>query len=254
MNWDMTPIKGSSGNAYSARVDKERLFIKKNGNPFLASIVMEGITPRVLWTSRTIEGDTLSAQPWISGHTLSPDDMTDTQINVILSHLHRSHKLVESYKKMGSQLVTPAVLLEQAENSVDLLKTNSYLTKVIAELKASIPELKEDEIRVVHGDVNHKNWMLEDKTQKLYLVDWDTVFLSDPCVDIAHILSHYIKPSDWKAWLQYSGYVPTDKLMEKIAWYGKLSFLRQIAVDAGHGDLKNVNEEILALRAFNDLF
>lgn len=56
----------------------------------MPSIYLEGITPKVLWTKRTAEGDTLSAQPWIDGHTLSPEDMEDRQINHILAHLHDS--------------------------------------------------------------------------------------------------------------------------------------------------------------------
>ena len=76
-DWDMTPVKGGSGNAFFGKSDEERVFIKKNGSPFLPSIYLEGITPKVLWTKRTAEGDTLSAQPWIDGHTLSPEDMED---------------------------------------------------------------------------------------------------------------------------------------------------------------------------------
>ena len=111
-DWDMTPVKGGSGNAFFGKSDQERVFIKKNGSPFLPSIYLEGITPKVLWTKRTAEGDTLSAQPWIDGHTLSPEDMEDRQINHILAHLHDSKKLVESYKKLGSQIILPEQLLE----------------------------------------------------------------------------------------------------------------------------------------------
>ncbi|QDK70878.1 phosphotransferase family protein [Lactococcus protaetiae] len=253
-NWDMTPVKGGSGNAFSGKIDKERIFIKKNGSPFLPSIYLEGITPKVLWTKRTAEGDTLSAQPWIDGHTLSPEDMSDRQINHILAHLHDSKKLVESYKKLGSQVIPPKQLLENCVKQTKALQTNRFLSSIIEEMYQEIPELQNDEVVVVHGDVNHKNWLVDDASGKIYLVDWDTVFLSDSMVDMAHVLSHYIQHEDWSLWLMSSGVRPRADLMDKVAWYGKLSFLRQISEYLVRGKMKEVNQEILGLRNFCELF
>ncbi|RZI48598.1 phosphotransferase family protein [Lactococcus kimchii] len=253
-HWDMTPVKGGSGNAFSGKSDEERVFIKKNGSPFLASIYLEGITPKVLWTKRTAEGDTLSAQPWIDGHTLSSEDMEDTQINHVLAHLHGSKKLVESYKKLGSQVISPEQLLEDCVKNTEALQTNHFLSQIIEEMRQQIPTLQEEEVVVVHGDVNHKNWLVDDKTGKIYLVDWDTVFLSDAMVDMAHVLSHYIKPEKWSLWLMTSGVRPHSELMKKVAWYGKLSFLRQIAEYLSRKKMKEVNQEILGLRQFCKIF
>ncbi|XJU57822.1 phosphotransferase family protein [Lactococcus cremoris] len=233
---------------------KNAFLLKKNGSPFLPSIYLEGITPKVLWTKRTAEGDTLSAQPWIDGHTLSPEDMEDRQINHILSHLHDSKKLVESYKKLGSQIVLPEQLLEDCVRNTEALQTNHFLSGIIEEMRKEIPEIKNEEVVVVHGDVNHKNWLVDDNSGKIYLVDWDTVFLSDSMVDMAHVLSHYIKPTNCSLWLMTSGVRPRSDIMEKVAWYGKLSFLRQISEYLSRGKMKEVNQEILGLRKFCELF
>ncbi|MDR0317899.1 MAG: phosphotransferase family protein, partial [Lactococcus lactis] len=147
-DWDMTPVKGGSGNAFFGKSDQERVFIKKNGSPFLPSIYLEGITPKVLWTKRTAEGDTLSAQPWIDGHTLSPEDMEDRQINHILAHLHDSKKLVESYKKLGSQIILPEQLLEDCVQNTEALRTNHFLSGIIEEMRQQVPEIKNEEVVV----------------------------------------------------------------------------------------------------------
>ena len=165
-DWDMTPVKGGSGNAFFGKSDEERVFIKKNGSPFLPSIYLE-----------------------------------DRQINHILAHLHDSKKLVESYKKLGSQIVLPEQLLEDCVRNTEALQTNHFLSGIIEEMRKEIPEIKNEEVVVVHGDVNHKNWLVDDNSGKIYLVDWDTVFLSDSMVDMAHVLSHYIKPTNWSLWL-----------------------------------------------------
>ncbi|MFC4651531.1 phosphotransferase family protein [Lactococcus nasutitermitis] len=252
-NMDMVPVRGGSGNAFTAQNNQERVFIKKNANPMLTSIYLEGITPRVLWTKRTAEGDMLSAQPWINGHTLIPEEMGDTQINQILSHLHKSKKLVDSYKKLGSHSVSPETLLKNIINGSDVLKTNHFLSSVVAEMFEEIPPLSEEEVTVVHGDVNHNNWLVDDDTHRIYLVDWDTVFLSDPMVDMAYILSHYIRPVNWNRWLTYSGYQPRKNVMAKVIWYGKLSFLRQISDYFAQGKMREVNQEILGLRKLCEL-
>ncbi|MCQ4965957.1 phosphotransferase, partial [Bifidobacterium pseudocatenulatum] len=65
-----------------------------------------------------------------------------------------------------------------------IFETNGFLSNVVVELSENLPELKEEEITVIHGDVNHKNWLVDDESDKVYLVDWDTVLLSSPLVDI----------------------------------------------------------------------
>lgn len=252
---DMTPVRGSSGNAFTSRTsDEERVFIKRNATPMLTSIYLEGLTPRVLWTKRTVQGDMLSAQPWINGHTLSPNEMGDRQINQILSHLHTSRKLMESCKKLGSVVIGPQNLLTAITDSSDELRANHFLSEIIEEMADNIPPLYGEEITVVHGDVNHNNWLVDDETGRVYLVDWDSTFMSDPMVDIAYVLAHYIRPNSWSRWLIDLGYEPRKKVMEKVAWYGKLSFLRQIAEELSKGRKKEANEEILGLRNFCRLF
>lgn len=51
-----------------------------------------------------------------------------------------------------------------------------------------------------------------------------------------------------------SGVRPRSDIMDKVAWYGKLSFLRQISEYLSRGKMKEVNQEILGLRNFCELF
>ena len=50
-------------------------------------------------------------------------------------------------------------------------------------------------------DVRHSNW-IETESGLIYLVDWDSVRLTDRMLDVAHILSHYIPDSNWRDWLK----------------------------------------------------
>ena len=51
---------------------------------------------------------------------------------------------------------------------------------------------------VVHGDVNHNNWLLSDRDE-LYLVDWEGAMIADPAIDIG-ICYNYVPQSKWSKW------------------------------------------------------
>ena len=250
----MIPVKGGSGNAFVGESDNKRVFIKKNCSPFLTSVYLEGITPQVLWTKRTAEGDMLAAPPWINGHTLKPNEMNDSRIGKILRHLHQSEKLIEACRKLDNEILFPADLLEQVLSKSSIFETNGFLANVVIELSETLPELKATDIAVVHGDVNHKNWLVDDESDKVYLVDWDTVLLSSPLVDIAHVLTHYIKPEEWEKWLLDSGYGVAANIKSELIWYGKLSFLRQISEYMARDQIKETEQEISRFQDFCRLF
>ena len=101
----------------------------------------------------------------------------------------------------------------------------------------------------MHGDVRHSNWV-ETRSGLIYLVDWDSVRLTDRMFDVAHLLSHYIPEARWEEWLVYYGYKYNDKVLEKLYWYSQYAYLCQVAKYYENNDLENVNREIYALRNF----
>ena len=97
------------------------------------------------------------------------------------------------------------------------------------------------------------NW-IETDSGLVYLVDWDSVRLTDRMFDVAHILSHYIPEVRWKEWLTYYGYRYNETVLKKLYWYGQYAYLCQIAKYYENADLENVNREIYALRVFRDKY
>ena len=75
--WNLQPIKGDTGKAYKGMKENERVFIKRNSTPFLAALSREGLTPKLLWTKRTSNGDILTAQEWLEGRQLEIDEISD---------------------------------------------------------------------------------------------------------------------------------------------------------------------------------
>lgn len=251
----LTPLAGKSGKAYmGVYPDGERVFVKMNTTPILAGLAKEQIAPQLLWSRRMPDGNTMSAQEWLSGHILTPGEMISKQIINILTRLHRSRPLMNQLTKLGHQMETPIDLLNNwAERAPGAIRQNHFLQDVLKDLRASLPNFREDQATIVHGDVRHSNWVATDSGM-IYLVDWDSVRLTDRMFDVAHILSHYIPESRWQEWLVYYGYKYNRQVLEKMYWYSQLNFLCLISKYYENDDLENVNREIYALRNFRDRF
>ena len=95
---------------------------------------------------------------------------------------------------------------------ITALRQNHYIQSVVKNLRKTVPAFREDYATIVHGDVRHSNW-IETESGLIYLVDWDSVRLTDRMLDVAHILSHYIPDSNWRDWLGYYGYKYNQKYL-----------------------------------------
>lgn len=251
----LTPLRGKSGKAFVGNYPNgEKIFIKLNTTPILPALAKEQIAPQLLWVRRMGNGDTMSAQEWLDGRTLTKEDMGSKQIVHILLRLHKSHPLVNQLLQLNYKIENPYDLLVDWEKNAPLqIQENSYLQGIVKELKRSLPEFRSEVATIVHGDIKHSNWVIT-TSGMIYLVDWDSVRLTDRMYDVAFLLSHYIPYSRWDEWLNYYGYKDNEKVRQKIIWYGQFSYLAQILNCFDRRDMEHVNQEIYGLRKFRELF
>lgn len=247
-DWQLRPIKGDTGKAYVGLKAQDKVFIKRNTTPMLAALSKEGITPRLIWTKRTGNGDTLSAQEWLEGNLLEAEEIgLRNDVIDVLYQLHHSDSLKKMLKKMGGSVMSPQKMLkEYLENLPEALISNQFLTMVMQFLQTRIPVFRKAEKTVVHGDVNCRNWIV--CQNYLYLVDWDSVMFADPAVDIGTILGHYVPLSNWNQWLMLYGIQVTAEEIEKIYWYALLSMLKEIKKCYLKHDRPKMREEIIQLK------
>ncbi|MDR0199647.1 MAG: phosphotransferase family protein [Streptococcaceae bacterium] len=253
-NWELKPIDSRSGNSYFGRIGTQQVFVKRNPCPILPNLAAEGLTPKLLWSRPTDSGDILTAQPWIVGHTLDKDwlELVDAQVGQLLAHLHTNRGLRDALSTFDRTVQRPAKVLEELiTHEGSFVGSNNFLRQVADEMSTAVPALNNLNIVVVHGDVNPSNWLKEDATGKIYLIDWDTVSLGDAFYDIGYLLSHFVSRSRWDSLLAEMGYNRTDiAILAKIRWYGELSFMQQIENYLQGGDTFKANNEILGLRRF----
>lgn len=250
----MTPLRGKSGKAFIGQYPNgEKIFIKFNTTPILPALAKEQIAPQLLWVRRTGNGDTMSAQEWLDGRILTKEDMGSKQIVHILLRLHKSRPLVNQLLQLNYKIENPYDLLVDWEKNAPLqIRENTYLQGIVKELKRSLPEFRSEVATIVHGDIKHSNWVIT-TSGMIYLVDWDSVRLTDRMYDVAFLLSHYIPYTRWGEWLNYYGYKDNEKVRSKVKWYGQFSYLSQILKCFDKRDMEHVNQEIYGLRKFREL-
>ena len=221
-DWRLQPIKGATGQTYMGIKETEKVFIKRNTSPLLAALSKEGLAPKMIWTKRTANGDVLTAQEWLEGRLLHADEIGKrNDVIDVLYQLHHSNLLKDMLKKIGGEVCT------------------TYLYN-------HLPEYPETSYVAVHGDVNHRNWLVSNNY--LYLVDWDSVMVADPAVDLGMILSHYVPRSGWNQWLLSYGLIPNESTVQRIYWYGLFSFLQEIVRHHQEGERRAMTAEILQLK------
>jgi thiamine kinase-like enzyme len=252
--WNLHPIGGETGQAYMGVRDEEKIFLKKNSSPFLAALSLEGITPRLIWTKRTGNGDVLTAQEWCNGRTLNKKEMTSGKIANILVKVHRSDTLKRLLNRVGGEEISAVDLLADFEEGLTSdLENHSVLEKAYHYLLKELPlgYTKED-IRVCHGDISSENMLLSDDGE-LFIVDWDTAVLMDYLFDIGQLFARYIDINDWGKWIDANELHYTQNEKSRVKWYAMINLLLDIKYAHRKTRYNKMNELILKLNRWLEI-
>lgn len=214
--WKITPAGGTTGEAYFAQREGKRLFLKRNSSPFLAVLSAEGIVPKLVWTKRMENGDVITAQKWLEGRELTPEEMKKDQVAHLLSKIHHSTELLDLLMRMGKQPLEPEDMLADLHQMI--YENEQHVHKALRLLEKMLPDVQNQQKVVCHCDVSHNNWLLS-KSGQLYLIDWDHAVVSDPAIDLGMLLHWYIPRGEWVSWLGRYGVELTESLQKRIHWY-----------------------------------
>ncbi|MFO1444188.1 phosphotransferase family protein [Bacillus sp. Bva_UNVM-123] len=217
--WEISPAGGATGEAFFARIEGQRLFLKRNSSPFLAVLSAEGIVPKLVWTKRLENGDVITAQQWLNGRELKQTEMNNERVAKLLKKIHSSKPLLVMLKRLGKSPLSPEMLLHTIEEELDFeLLQKSSIMNSIEYLKSEINVIHCEEKTVCHCDVNHNNWLLTESNQ-LYLIDWDGAMIADPAIDLGMLLYLYIPREEWENWVGRYGRKLTSDLHLRMKWY-----------------------------------
>ncbi|AGU55427.1 phosphotransferase family protein [Staphylococcus aureus] len=219
LGWTLDSAGGASGEAYMAEQDGQKLFLKRNSNPFIAALSAEGIVPKLVWTKRIETGEVVTAQHWKNGRELSSNEMKQIRVAHLLKKIHNSRPLLSMLKRMEMEPITPEIMLNKINASLSReVLTHHIVRKSLTYLEEHMPSLDSRFFTVVHGDVNHNNWLLSDRDE-LFLVDWEGAMIADPAIDIGMLLYNYVPQQQWSEWLETYGVQESLNLNKRMKWY-----------------------------------
>ncbi|TFB25093.1 phosphotransferase [Filobacillus milosensis] len=218
--WSISPAGGTSGEAFLAEKQNEKLFLKRNSSPFLAVLSAEGIVPKLVWTKRLENGDVITAQRWLEGRVLSKEEMKEDKVAKLLSKIHHSSEILHLFMRMGKKPLEPANLLVRLINQYRGNKRvdQALIAHALEFLHKHLEQVKTQEKVVCHSDLNHENWM-QGEDDHLYLIDWDQAVIADPAIDLSMLLYQYVPSSEWEDWLNMYGAEYDHNLHLRIQWY-----------------------------------
>ncbi|SDJ66640.1 phosphotransferase family protein [Salimicrobium halophilum] len=249
--WSITPAGGSTGEAYYAKKQEgKRLFLKRNSSPFLAVLSAEGIVPKLVWTKRLESGDVITAQDWMDGRELEPEEMAHPRVAKLLSKIHHSKELLDMLMRLGKSPLSPTDILTDIVNDLSLttsLKQYPEVNQALSYLETHCFNLDDSEYVVCHCDTNHNNWLLS-SDEYLYLIDWDNAMVADPALDLGMLLYFYVPETHWKEWLTHYGIEPTEELFGRMKWYAISQLLSFIQWHEMRGESGEVRERVHLLK------
>ncbi|MFC5712836.1 phosphotransferase [Thalassorhabdus alkalitolerans] len=255
--WDLEPAGGATGEAYIAHDGERKLFLKRNSSPFLAVLSAEGIVPKLLWTKRLENGDVITAQQWVYGRELSAHEMTRVDVAKLLSKIHSSSELLDMFKRIGNEPLTPASIVEDLQNQIlHGGLSHPMLQEAVTYLSSMREKVAPPEMVVCHCDINHNNWIISEK-EHLYLIDWDGATVADPALDLGLLLYEYLPKSQWGVWLKSYGVILDDQLEVRMHWYVISHALSALLFHLQQGETEEIerwNKELRKLLTSNRLF
>lgn len=217
--WEIMPAGGATGEAFYAKYQEQSLFLKRNSSPFLAVLSAEGIVPKLVWTKRLENGDTITAQQWVEGRELKPYEMEEERVARMLKKIHDSKPLLTMLQRLGLESMEPESMLHDLKSGAkgEWPDTPGVLD-ALEFLKREQPNVAYEDCVVCHGDINHNNWLLSNENE-LFLIDWDGPLIGDPAMDIGMLLYAYIPPENWGRWLRQYGTEMTASLSLRMKWH-----------------------------------
>ena len=252
--WIIASAGGSTGEAYYAHNENKRLFLKRNSSPFLAVLSAQGIVPKLVWTKRLENGDVITAQDWLEGKELNPEEMQHPKVAHLLGKIHHSSELLDMLTRMGKKPVDPEKMLLDLKQKVFESRLAAFpvvLHQVLKYLQDKLRFMYGVKQVVCHCDLNHNNWLLSQVGQ-LYLIDWDNAQIGDAAIDLGMLLHWYIPEADWADWLKSYDIDNNNYLLTRMHWYVMIELISSYISDLNSGAEKEAAQQLQELKRLLD--
>jgi len=214
--WEISlPPYGTGNESYFAQSNGQSYFIKLGANTDRYQVMSNlGLSPQIIALGDLEDGISILVQQRVNGEKPSRKDF----------HFHLK-KFAESIKKTQHCEDLKQILLKRSSHcykdvGLEILGEverrwkkyepevpdfSEYVNIKIAYLKNQIDKFTGDGLVASHNDICNVNWLLS-SGDKLYLLDYESMTLDDPALDIGAILWWYYPPELREEFLEIAGY------------------------------------------------
>lgn len=210
-------------------VGRESYFAQGNGQTYFVKIGVQverylamaetGLTPPVLVHGQLGDGSPVIVQPFIEGRTPSRSDYRNQ-----LAEVAEVVRIMHQELRVQKILPAPPTTLHKDAG----LRALNRLREKWERYKAQAPQVAEfvdsslehlaqqaslfpgEGLVASHGDVCNANWLFA-PDGKIYVLDFESLSMDDPALDLGALLWWYYLPELWQRFLDVAGYCYDDE-------------------------------------------
>ena len=219
-DWSFSLPRGSGVESYFAQGNGQRYFVKVGVQVerYLA-MAQISLTPPILIHGQLDHGLSVIVQPFIAGRTPSRSDYRNQLIEVagLIRKMHNHSQTKGILQPIYSNLSKDAGL--QALNrlrqkweryKVQIPNVAEFVDNSFEYLAEQVNLFSGEGLVVSHGDICNANWLFA-SDGKIYILDFESMAMDDPALDLGAVLWWYYPPELRQRFLDVAGYQYDDE-------------------------------------------
>jgi thiamine kinase-like enzyme len=219
-DWRFSLPHGSGVESYFAQGNGQGYFVKVGvqAERYLAMAEI-GLTPSVLVDGQLDNGLSVIVQPFMAGRRPSRLDYWDRLMKVagLIRKMHHHPRIKKVLPMVSSNFHKDAGLralnhLRQKweHYKVQVPTVAEFVDNSFEYLTEQVNQFSGEGLVVSHGDICNANWLLA-SDGKIYLLDFESMAMDDPALDMGALLWWYYPPELRQRFLEVAGYRYDDE-------------------------------------------
>lgn len=218
------PRDGWSEKAFIATCGDRRVFVKFDISvPVLERLAQLRVAPEVL-AKGEYRRRPFIVQKFVEGSYPARQWFTENLANIaeLIRRYHQDGYLATLLQEASTThhlhlLAWLSELESRIQAATSPLLHSREIEQSLQTFKAQADRFPSEKLVPTHGDPSNKNFLVSG--QRIYLIDWDEIALSDPMRDIGPLLWWYVPSARWREFFGAYGASPGQSLLDRLFWW-----------------------------------
>jgi len=225
-SWQISlPPHGTGNETYFVQSNRQSLFIKLGAILDRYQIMSKlGLSPQIIALGYLEDGTSILVQQRVNGKKPSRKDF-HLHLKKFAEGIKKTHNCEDLkqilpkrsscfYKDVGLEILGK---IEQRWkiHELEVPEYADYVNEKITYLKNQIDQFTGDGLVASHNDICNGNWIVS-FDGNLYLLDYESMTLDDPALDIGAILWWYYPPELRREFLEIAGYANDKNFSDRM--------------------------------------